>query len=126
MILFILQNAYQNEKYSFTNEPEWHSELMRSHTGRRLKEMIPEGSDFKVINSTGEIGDNPDSYFKPDLIYMQNWIDKIKPDVICACGVSSQNACRQLGIKFIPAPHPAWRSLSKSMTEKVKKELCYG
>lgn len=123
MILFILQNAYQSNKHQFTNEDEWSRELANSHTGRRLKEMIPEGSEYKVINSSGMIGDCADSCYHADLEHIQKLIDEINPNVICACGKIAQAGCESLGLNFIPAPHPAWRRLSKQCSKNIRNEI---
>jgi len=123
LILFILQNAYQSDKHQFKNDDEWSRELANSHTGRRLKEMIPDGAEYKVINSSGMIGDCPDSCYNADLIHIQKHIDKIKPIVICACGKIAQRGCKELGLSFIAAPHPAWRQLSKQQSNYIKGQL---
>lgn len=123
LILFILQNAYRSEKHQFKNENEWHRELEKSHTGRRLKEMIPEGAEYRIINSSGYIGDNPDSSYVADIEYMNKFINEIKPNVICACGKIAQSGCEKLGLNFIPAPHPAWRQLSKQCSNEIKEKI---
>ena len=71
MILFILQNAYQSEKYNFRNNDEWFSDLMRSHSGRRLKEMFPATCEIKVINASPQIGKSAKSFYEADLKYIQ-------------------------------------------------------
>jgi len=123
MILYILQNAYKSEKHQFKNEDEWSRELENSHTGRRLKEMIPDGEEYKVINSSGLIGDCANSCYDADLEYMQFLIEKINPNIICACGKVAQRGCEELGIEFIPAPHPAWRRLSKAHSSSIKEKI---
>lgn len=122
-ILFILQNAYKSDKYKFTNHEEWSNQLMRSHTGRRLKDMIPAGISFAVINASDKIGDNPNSCYEADLKYISKWIKKINPTVICACGKIAQNGCKELGINYVPAPHPAWRLFSKETAFEVRDNL---
>ena len=123
MILYILQNAYKSEKHQFKNEDEWSKELENSHTGRRLKEMIPDRTEYKVINSSGMIGEHPDSCYVADLAYMQNLIEKIKPVIICACGKIAQKGCEELGLDFISAPHPAWRRLSKKCSSDIRRKI---
>lgn len=123
MILFILQNAYKSDKHQFKNEDEWSIELANSHTGRRLKEMIPNGADYKVINSSSIIGDCPDSQYEADLGYIKKFVDEIKPTIICACGKIAQKACTELGLNFVPAPHPAWRRLSKQYSSNIRKQI---
>ena len=123
MILFILQNAYQNKNHQFSNQEEWSRELTNSQTGRRLKEMIPAGVEFRVINASGFIGDNPNSVSEADTKHMRKLIKQIKPDIICACGKIAQDGCRKLGLDFIEAPHPAWRCLSKETTGNIRNLL---
>ena len=123
MILFILQNAYKSEKHQFKNDDEWSRELANSHTGRRLKEMIPDNMKYKVINSSSNIGDNPDTCYSADTEYIKKLIDEINPSVICACGRVAQKGCEDLGLNFIRAPHPAWRQLSKQDSSIIKKQL---
>jgi len=123
MILFILQNAYQSNKHQFKNDDEWSRELANSHTGRRLKEMIPDDIEYKVINSSALIGDCPASCYDADLEHIQKLIDEVKPSVICACGKIAQRGCEKLGLEFIPAPHPAWRQLSKKCSNSIKERI---
>jgi hypothetical protein len=123
MILFILQNAYQSDKHQFNNEEEWSRELANSHTGRRLKEMIPEGKEYRVINSSPIIGDCADSCYIADTKHIEKLVNEINPTVICACGKVAQKGCTELGLFFIPAPHPAWRQMSKQQSGVIKQVL---
>lgn len=123
MILFILQNAYQSDKHQFKNDAEWSRELASSHTGRRLKEMIPDDMEYKVINSSNIIGNCADSSYDADLEHIKKLVDEIKPNVICACGKIAQKGCKELGLNFIPAPHPAWRRLSKQCSSDIKEQI---
>jgi hypothetical protein len=138
MILFILQNAYRSEKHPFDTFEEWERELWKSHTGKRLMSMIPPGEEYRVINASGYVGEYPSSCSPADPEYIQTWIDRIKPDVICACGKIAQHGLALMdiqnvidGVKNIPlvyAPHPAWRLLSfmdaREIKEKIKEQLC--
>jgi hypothetical protein len=123
MILFILQNAYQSEKHQFKNDEEWSRELANSHTGRRLKEMIPEGKEYRVINSSPMIGDCADSCYVADTEHIEKLVNKINPTIICACGKVAQKGCMKLGLFFISAPHPAWRQMSKQQSGSIKQTL---
>ena len=123
MILFILQNAYKSDKHPFTNNEEWSRELLRSHTGRRLKEMIPDGVQYRVINASEEIGDNPDSIFKGNIDHVSLWIKQLKPDTVVACGRIAQQICCDMKLKYMSVPHPAWRQLSKRETLEIKTYL---
>lgn len=122
-VLFVLQNAYRSEKYNFTNDEEWHGALQRSHTGRRLSAMIPDGAQAFVINSSPTIGECPDSCYPADSDYIEDKIQHIEPDIICACGRIAQGGLTEVGVKFVALPHPAWRQLSNSMVHAIKKNL---
>jgi hypothetical protein len=123
IFLFILQNAYKSKKYNFRNNIEWFADLCRSHSGKRLSEMLPDNGDIKIINSTPVIGNNAKSCYNADLIHIKKMIEKYNPDIICACGKISQEGCSQLNLNFVPLPHPAWRQLSKVETRKIKNKL---
>lgn len=122
-VLYILQNAYRSDKYNFRNKEEWHEDLFRSHTGKRLSEMIPEGVEYYVINSSPNIGSHADSKFPPDNNYISEWYNKIKPDVVVACGKVAQKGCDEIALEYIKAPHPAWRALSKKITKSIRLEI---
>jgi len=123
MILFILQNAYHSDKYHFRNSEEWSEDLIRSHTGRRLKEMFPVGINVVVVNASPLIGESAKSCFNADLSYIQEKIDRYRPAIICACGRIAQNGCRKLNLDFVSAPHPAWRALTKVQTKQIRNIL---
>jgi hypothetical protein len=123
MILFILQNAYRSEKYKFRNEQEWYNDLSRSHTGRRLLSMIPDNQDVRVVNASPKIGNNVSSKFEPNIDHIKKCVEHYKPQVVCACGQMAQKGCEIAKIKYIPAPHPAWRALSKKQAGEIKKRL---
>lgn len=122
-VLYVLQNAYRTEKYNFRNREEWHRDLLNSHTGRRLSEMIPENCKYWVINSSPNIGNNADSKFPPDVGYIISWWNKIQPDVVVACGKVAQTGCNKANIEHIKAPHPAWRALSKQITKEIREKI---
>lgn len=127
MILFILQNGYHSDKYDYRNLQEWSIDLYRSHTGRRLAQYVPDGAEYRVINSTPVVGENVDSCLEPDLGYIRDWIAVLKPNVICACGQIAQKACADLGLEtYVKAPHPAWRRLSKQNIAEIRDILKEG
>lgn len=122
-ILFFLQNAYRSERYQFRNVEEWYVDLMRSHSGRRLAQMIPEGVDVAVVNASPIIGDNAKSCYPPDPKHVRRMIRKHKPDIICACGKIAQRGLSEMGIEYVPVPHPAWRALSKEHVARIRQQL---
>lgn len=123
--LFILQNGYHSEKYQYRNRQEWGRDLLRSHTGRRLSEMLPVGGTVKVVNAHPGIGKNAAACFGYDLRHMRRMLRRYRPDVICACGRIAQAGCRALGVEHIALPHPAWRQLSKKHTSRIRKQLSH-
>jgi hypothetical protein len=122
-ILFVLQNAYRSEKYGFRNRREWSKDLLRSHTGKRLVEMIPAGAKFYVINSSSNIGTSSKSSYRADAEYIKAWVEKINPMIVCACGKIAEDGCKRAQLEFISLPHPAWRALSKSHTANIRQQL---
>lgn len=122
-ILFVLQNGYHSEKYHYRNNEEWHEDLNRSFTGKRLDEMIPDNAKVFVIEASKNIGNHPDSCFPADSSHIHEKIELYKPDIICGCGKIAQAGLTELGVPFVPLPHPAWRQLSKKMTNEIKKRL---
>jgi hypothetical protein len=122
-VLFVLQNAYRSEKYNFSNDEEWQGALQKSHTGRRLQAMIPADTQAFVINSSLSIGDNPDSCYPADSAYIKNKIERIEPDIICACGKIAEDGLKKIGVEFVALPHPAWRQLSNDTVYAIRSRL---
>jgi hypothetical protein len=125
MILVLLQNAYGVEDGyipSYTKES-----FINCHTGRRLREALPEGVEVEIRNASPLVGKNADSYFKFDTKYIRNQIENIKPTVILACGKSATDALQELALNVpvVFMPHPAYRALSKDTTAFVKRRLEY-
>jgi len=94
-----------------------------SHTGSRLKEMLPDGSQVYVANANPKIGKETGAIFPPDLEHMQKVIDEINPELILGCGKIAQRGLSEMGIEYISAPHPAWRALSKKETGRICKRI---
>ena len=125
-LLVVLQCAYGNTKKrrrQLKKRRLWLKGLWDSHTGKRLKEMLPDNMDYQVINSTPKIGDRSDAVFPPDPVYIQAWVECYEPDYILACGKVAQEALEELGLEFFRAPHPAWRLLSKEDTSRFHDDL---
>ena len=126
MILIFLQNAYASKDikpWKLKQRKIWEPRLWKSHTGKRLKEMLPDGAVFYVANANPIIGTRASDCFDADIIHMQLEICNVKPDVILACGKIAQEGLNRLGQKYIAAPHPAWRLLSKAMTAEIRSKL---
>ncbi len=122
MLLVVLQNAYRNGGVYISRE-EWLERLWVSHTGRRLREMLPDGCEPYVINASPQIGTHSGAVYPPDLAHIQAAIDRVRPDTILACGKLAQAGLDQLGVSYIAAPHPAWRRLSKARTAAIREKL---
>lgn len=122
MILVILQNAWYR-KLKKKPYDKWLIALWRSQTGKKLIKMLPQGIPFFVINSTDEVTDNPTDALKADHRWIRKWMRLVKPDIVLACGKIAQEACEQLGIETIHAPHPAWRRLSNTMTNEIRQKI---
>jgi hypothetical protein len=73
-LLGVLQNAWREDGRPYASREEWLEGLWHSHTGRRLREMLPEDVDFEVVNSTARVGDNPASRLSPDRCHVAEMI----------------------------------------------------
>lgn len=125
-LLVVLQCAYGNteeRRRQLEDRTLWLYGLWHSHTGRRLKEMIPAGYKVVPINASPKIGKQPDAKFAPDLIHIKMWITWTRPDVILGCGNVAQEALNEIDVQYISAPHPAWRQLSKADTREIREKL---
>ena len=123
--IVILQNAWY-EKLKKKPYDKWLIALWKSHTGRRLIEMLPEGIPYFIINSTDEITDNPNDALEANYRWIRKWMRLVKPKIVLACGKVAQKACYELKIKHIIAPHPAWRGLMKLKTAQIKALIIDG
>jgi len=125
-LLVVLQCAYGTTlklRRQLGKESLWLRALWMSHTGRVLKTMIPNYCVTRIINSSNYIGEVSKACFPPNITYIQEKIKEINPDVILACGKVAQKGLREIGVPFIEAPHPAWRSLTKEQRQRVRDEL---
>lgn len=125
-LLVVLQCAYgrnPRERFKLMNRRFWLKALWRSHTGKRLKEMLPDNAHTYITNASPMIGYGPAAIFKPSLSHIQSVINDWEPDKILACGKVAQKALDELGQPYIAAPHPAWWLLSKKMTADIKHLL---
>ena len=122
MVLVILQCAYFLDGKP-RRRVAWLRGLERSHTGKRLKEMLPDGVDYYVINASQETGSKPDAVFPPDIKYIKQTIEHISPTIILACGKVAQEAVDEIEstIPIIKTYHPAFRGLSKDITKSVSE-----
>jgi len=125
-LMVILQNAYGVEE---GYEPSFELDSFKNcHTGRRLRKAIPDNVDIHIINSNPSIGNNADSYFKPDNKHVSKRINEINPDIILACGNSAKQAIDsiEVGVPVIKMPHPAYRALKNRTLYYVKGRIRNG
>lgn len=126
-VLVFLQNAYGVEDgYVPTYERE---SFASCHTGKRLKEMIPDDAEIIIRNSSPQIGDVVSSNIPPDWEYIAGQIEMIDHDVILACGKNArEGVSKALSFaayrpRVVYAPHPAWRQLSKQGTTEIRTRI---
>ena len=131
-ILVFLQNAWYHDGKPRAHE-QWVSDLWSSHTGKRLKKMLPAPTDVEIFvdNASPKVGDKVHSVFEPDLKHIDRLLVEIKPDVVLACGACAKEAVNLMrvysldtyGIPVVYAPHPAWRQLSDRRCGQVKSAV---
>jgi hypothetical protein len=85
--------------------------------------MLPEDIDFEVVNSIARVGRKSASKFTPDLAHVAEMIGTYHPRLVLACGQAAQQVVERLGVACCPAPHPAWRRLSKQQTADIRGQL---
>jgi hypothetical protein len=122
-LLVVLQNAYGVEEGYVPSFDK--PSFFNSHTGRRLREVMPPGAKVEIVNASPLVGDRADSCFAPDWQYVDSVIRKTKPTVILACGKMAQKAMASIdtSIPVIEMPHPAYRLLSKKMTRSYRRRV---
>ncbi len=119
-ILVVLQNAWRETGAPFTHK-QWLNALWESHTGRRLKNMLPTIPHYLyVTNASTNIGITSSAAFPADTQHIQKEIATIQPDIIIACGKIAQQGVKQITENYIATPHPAWRAFSKQHEEVVR------
>jgi hypothetical protein len=127
-LLVVLQCAYgttARRRRQLQKRRLWLAGLWNSHTGRRLRQMLPEisGVEITVINASPQIGRESRAAFPPDGEYIQRQIARYNPDYILGCGHVAQRGLAELGIEYIPVPHPAWRGLTQAQTDAIRARL---
>lgn len=122
MILVVLQCAWYHDGKSRPYKT-WIKALWKSHTGRRLKEMLPEDVPFVICNASPQIGQDAGASFKADPAHVADMINRVKPTIVLGCGAIAHSALSKLDVEYIKAPHPAWRRLTKERTKKIRHVL---
>lgn len=122
-LLVVLQNAWRGNGKEYTPE-EWLPKLWASHTGKRLRKMIPEGNYVvAVTNASPKVGMTAAAAFPPDLIHLRAIITEFQPRVILGCGRLAQHGLECLDVTHVQAPHPAWRRLTNERVAEVRTVL---
>lgn len=123
-VLCVLQNAWCDPKRPiWRSEKEWVRRLWLSHTGRRLKRMLPDSVLAVCINSTKKIGTTTRQTFAPDIKHIQAAYWQYRPQLVVGFGRIAQAGLTAAGIAHIAAPHPAWRQLSIAGEQQVRGEI---
>lgn len=125
-LMIILQNAYGVEKGYV---PSYEKESFRNcHTGRRLRNAIPDGLDISIINASPKVGKKSSSNFRPDSVYVGKKVEELVPDIILACGVNAKKVIDSVDVNVpvIKMPHPAYRALTNKKLEEVKEMIRNG
>ena len=129
-VLFVLQNAWRQEAPVGGRREwkprHWAKALWASHTGRRLREFIPEGIELVVINASPEVGNRSTAVFLADAMRMHVQMQGLHPDLVVLCGKVAQElliVVKDYERPYVLAPHPAWRALSKARTAEIREEI---
>jgi hypothetical protein len=128
-LLFVLQNAWRrNLKQKRWTGKGWEKALWASQTGKRLREYIPEGCEFAVINSTPLSAEDIGTTFPPDVEYVKKHVASYSPGLVILLGKRAAKLGDEAGgVKTLCFPHPCYRALTKEKTkeykESIKKEL---
>ncbi len=126
-VLFVLQNAWRRE--ASPGERDWDDEtwelaLWQCQTGKRLREYIPDGVAFKVINASRDVANNGKAVYSADLDHVTLAIYQYSPDVVVLLGVEAQRLRRELyDVRILSMAHPCWRELSKVVTAAYREDI---
>ena len=121
-LLVVLQNAYHKSGRPLTRR-QYEAALWSSYTGTMLRKMLPDGVDVHVDNASPQIGTTADSIFPADLDHLEKVIEYTAPDLVLGCGKIVQSGLEELGIDFLPAPHPAWRGLTNAQAQEIRETI---
>jgi hypothetical protein len=146
-VLVFLQNAWKHDaaegqtKWLPDNSDEasnraWQFALWRSQTGKRLKEMLPEGCDAYVTNVSPLIAPAASVHYPMDRKHVVSEVLRHRSDVVLLLGTEAKTAAAMLATqkdndgewllahaRVVTGPHPAWRVLSKERTAEVRREI---
>jgi hypothetical protein len=119
VIFVLLQNAWAHNADGAArmkaNRRLWLWALAGCKSGDVLRLMLGddcfERDDVHFDNTTPEVGIGSGSKLKPDLAYIKQQLETVKPRVVVACGRQAQDAIhRDLWRgSLLSLPHPAFR-----------------
>lgn len=130
LVLFVLQNSWRkgakSGEQTIGRERVWMRLLWRSQTGKRLREMIPDGINFDVVNASPFVGRQSFAVFAADSLMMHARMQRLRPVLVVLCGKVAQGLAQvveQYERPYIRVPHPASRQLSKAETARIREEV---
>ncbi len=135
-VLVVLQNAWRRNArpgqvswslvYPERSRQLWERALWRSHTGKRLKGMLPENCEVRVGEASPKVANNPRDVFPMEPAHVRQQVEEWKPDVALLLGKEAQKAkvlVEGMGVRVVVGPHPAYRLLSKAMAAEVRQKV---
>lgn len=125
--LVFLQNAW-SPLYAGSVWPRasWLRALQSSKSGQMIRPILPAGAYQKaydiVENTTPIVGATASSKVPPDMKYIEEILDRRKPDLIVTCGQQAIDALERVwGGAVVQTPHPACRWLTREIFLKAEK-----
>jgi len=99
--------------------------LWRSQTGKRLREYIPPGADYKVINANPTSANDGNQIHPPNETYVLGHIADYQPDVVVLLGKVAGQLRGRINRPTLSFPHPTYRLLSKRATADYRDAIQY-
>lgn len=145
-ILVILQNAWRHDaepeqrtwlpeslrarveaagrSFEEVSRRSWLIALWRSHTGCRLRSILPEGHEIVICEASPRVGATSGKTFamEPDHVIME--LHRHGPGLVVLLGREAQRALSLCGeLPVVVGPHPAWRGLTKASAAVIQSEI---
>jgi len=121
-----LQNAW-SPRWAGRHWPRqrWLGALRRSHSGRRLSDML---DDLSICwNLTTTVCATPEEIPEPDVPYIRTIIAQQSPKLIVACGRVAEETLQELWLgPLLVVPHPTYRMLTKQLYREAKHIIEHG
>ncbi len=130
-LLVVLQNPWARGKLARGgyHPATWRKELEASRTGRRLRHAIPSptvrgGWQASFVNASPVLAKGPDGRHEASLPHLRRALRRTQPDLVLACGLSAEEACRQVWAgPLICVPHPAYRLLTNKLYDAAREMI---